>query len=73
MENPFRSDSATSTTRISMFLCVLASIAVGVMAIIWGRDLSATALVIAAFLTPAFAGKSIQSFSESKAHESKPQ
>lgn len=66
MENPFSSATETSSMRICMFVCVIAAVAVGIMSVIWGRDLSATALVIAAFLTPAFAGKSVQSFAEVK-------
>ena len=64
MENPFSSVTNTSSMRIAMILCVVASVVSSIMAIIMGRDLVGTAAIITAFLVPAFAGKATQAFAE---------
>jgi hypothetical protein len=67
MENPFSSATNTSSTRIAMFMCILAGIGIGIAALALNRNLLEAAALVTAFIAPAFAAKYGQSVVEGKA------
>ena len=60
----FKTDGNKSSTRLIFFIDMIACIAIAIFALVFKRDLAATAALIGALLGPVAIGKAAQSFSE---------
>lgn len=60
------SKGTVSSTRVAMFLCLIFAFIIAIIGLSKGNDLGSVAVLVSAFITPAFANKTIQSFAEKK-------